>query len=148
MENAVVLAAKTDIGSQGLRAMQCLSARDMVGLRGLFAAEIVLEWPFAGRDVATHQGVEAALKALGPLAIFETFVLTITDLYEQPEAGIVIMEGQSRGSFGDGRPDYLNRYVFILTITDGLVTRWREYFNPLEGARVFGKSEERVRPAK
>ena len=134
---------KSETGAVGLRALQCLSARDMTGLRALLADEAVVEWPFAGRRMATFSGGDAAIKMFSPIQVFTSFELTITDIHELPEVGTVVLEGHSHGIFADERPDYVNRYVFILTITTGKVTRWREYFNPIEGAKAFGRPDER-----
>jgi ketosteroid isomerase-like protein len=140
-ENEMTLVAKTEPGGLAVRAIHCVSTRDMTGLRDLLADDVIVEWPFAGRDTVRHRGIDAALLAFSPLAMFETFVLKITDLHELPEEGRVIMEGQSQGTLAGGRPDYVNRYVFVLSVVEGRITRWREYFNPVEGAKVFGKPQ-------
>jgi len=134
----MTLGAQTVQGEVGLQAMAALSARDMAGLKAFLAADAALEWPFAGPKGVTLQGVEAVMRGFGPLAMLETFVLTPTDIYELPEADTVVIEAHSRGTLADGRPDYVNKYVFVLTIVDGRLARWREYFNPIEGAKVFG----------
>jgi len=137
------LAAETEIGAIGLQAMKYLSARDMAGLRGLLADGAIVEWPFAGRKIVTFTGGDTAIKMFSPIYVFESFELTVTDLHEVPQHGTVIMQGHSHGVFGDTRPDYRNRYVFILGISDGKITRWREYFNPIEGGKAFGRADER-----
>jgi ketosteroid isomerase-like protein len=143
METMMSLTTKSETGAIGLRALQCLSARDMAGLRALLADDTVVEWPFAGRKIATFHGGDTAIKMFSPIQVFASFELNITDIHELPEAGTVVLEGHSHGSFGDGRPDYVNRYVFILRIAGGKVTRWREYFNPIEGGKAFGRPDER-----
>jgi len=135
--------AKTEYGATGLRAMNALSARDMAGLRALLADDAVLEWPFAGREVVAYRGGDTAIKMFSPINVFEIFSLTVTDIHEPADSGIVILEAHSHGIFADTRPDYHNRYVFILSIADGKITRWREYFNPVEGAKTFGRADSR-----
>jgi len=138
----MTLVAKTAHGAIGLRALQCLSGRDMAGLRALLADDAIVEWPFAGRKIARFHGGDTAIKMFSPINIFESFNLEITDLHEMPETGTVILEGQSHGIFADSQPDYVNRYVFIFTIQAEKITRWREYFNPIEGAKAFGRVDE------
>jgi len=130
----------TEHGAVGLRAIQSLSARDMSGLRARLADDAVVEWPFAGRNTATYRGGDTAIKIFSALNIFESFSLEITDIHELPDGATVILEGQSHGIFAESRPDYVNKYVFIFTIHGGKITRWREYFNPIEGAKTFGQS--------
>jgi ketosteroid isomerase-like protein len=33
---------------------------------------------------------------------------------------------------------YQNRYIILFAVTDGKITLWREYFNPVVAARTFG----------
>jgi ketosteroid isomerase-like protein len=143
MEMVMSLTTKSEIGAIGLRALQCLSARDMAGLRALLANDAVVEWPFAGRKIVTFHGGDTAIKMFSPIQVFAKFDLIITDIHELPEAGTVVLEAHSHGIFADGRPDYVNRYVFILSVAGGRVTRWREYFNPIEGGKAFGRPDER-----
>jgi ketosteroid isomerase-like protein len=142
-ESSMTLVAETGHGATALRAMQCLSARDMAGLREILADDIVVEWPFAGRDILTYHGGETAIQMFSPINIFESFQLSITDIHELPAGDTVILQGHSHGVFADSRPDYVNRYVFILTIAQGKITRWREYFNPIEGGKTFGRADQR-----
>ncbi len=136
--------AQTETGRIGLQAMAALSARDMEDLRALFAPDGAVEWPFAGASGMMIQGVDAIMRAFSPLAMFAAFVFTVTALYEMPDRDVVVIEGHSRGTLTDGRADYVNRDVFVLTIVGRQITNWREYFNPIEGGRVFGKVNSRA----
>jgi ketosteroid isomerase-like protein len=52
-------------------------------------------------------------------------------VYRDPEASVVILEYEVHGeSVQTGRP-YNNRFVSIVTIGDGKVTRWRDYLDPV-----------------
>jgi len=54
---------------------------------------------------------------------------------------VVIVEGRSRGTYRSGRPDYVNHYLFVLSFRNGKLTRWREFFNPLEAMKQnYGKA--------
>ena len=52
-------------------------------------------------------------------------------VYRDLEASVVILEYEVHGeSVQTGRP-YNNRFVSIVTIGDGKVTRWRDYLDPV-----------------
>jgi len=52
-------------------------------------------------------------------------------VYRDPAASVVVLEYEVHGeSVQTGRP-YDNRFVSIVTIRDGKVTRWRDYLDPV-----------------
>ncbi len=52
-------------------------------------------------------------------------------IYRDPEASVVVLEYEVHGeSVQTGRP-YDNRFVSIVTIKDGKVTRWRDFLDPV-----------------
>ena len=52
-------------------------------------------------------------------------------VYRDPTASVVVLEYAVHGeSVHTGRP-YDNRFVSIVTIGDGKVTRWRDYLDPV-----------------
>jgi ketosteroid isomerase-like protein len=58
------------------------------------------------------------------------FSLTPTDFYPSPESNSIVIEAISSGTLVRGGR-YSNQYVFIFTFTEGKISLWREYFNPL-----------------
>jgi ketosteroid isomerase-like protein len=68
----------------------------------------------------------------------ETFVLhRCFDLavHHDRESGVVVLEYASEGHVVATRAAYANRYISVLTIVDRMVTRWRDYLDPIA---VFG----------
>jgi len=52
-------------------------------------------------------------------------------VYRDPVASVVVLEYEVHGeSVQTGKP-YDNRFVSIVTISDGKVTRWRDYLDPV-----------------
>ena len=52
-------------------------------------------------------------------------------VYRDPTASVAVLEYEVHGeSVQTGRP-YDNRFVSIVTIRDGKVTRWRDYLDPV-----------------
>ena len=52
-------------------------------------------------------------------------------VYRDRSASVVVLEYEVHGeSVQTGRP-YDNRFVSIVTITDGKVTQWRDYLDPV-----------------
>jgi len=52
-------------------------------------------------------------------------------VYRDPAASVVVLEYEVHGeAVQTGRP-YNNRFVSIVTIGDGKVTRWRDYLDPV-----------------
>lgn len=63
----------------------------------------------------------------------------IEDIHEVPGERIVYAEATSNNVMLDGSP-YRNRYIFRFDITeDGRIERVREYYNPVNTSRAFGR---------
>jgi uncharacterized protein len=106
-----------------------------------WAPDVVIEQPFAaggpsrveGRDtfLALTEGSRAALpvrfEEMREVVIHET-----TDpnriIVEYELAGVVLTTGKRESS----------RFIAVMEVRDGLVTRWREYQNTLAIARALG----------
>ncbi|AEI81825.1 hypothetical protein CNE_BB1p04010 (plasmid) [Cupriavidus necator N-1] len=127
----------TDTGSLpsevAIHALKLLAARDFEGLRALLAPDVTLDWPFhqSGSPVRI-EGADSLMDAVRIIKVFQDLEIRILEFNEQKDGGTSIIEARSRGTYADGRPDYTNHYIFILKIVNGKVTRWREFYNPLE----------------
>ena len=118
--------------------------RDFAALRAICDPDVVLEFPFHPNGPATFHGVDALIGQFGVLAAFETLEVVPVEVFDTG-GDVVIVEGRSRGTYRSGRPDYLNHYLFVLSFRNGKLTRWREFFNPIEAMKQnYGKA----RPAK
>ncbi len=132
----IPLTAVSQAGRTALAALDCLSRRDYPALRRHLAENVVVEWPFGGPETVVYAGTDSFMKVLRLLDVFRTFALTATSILETAE--IAVIEAESHG-VRDGAPDYRNKYVFLFTVSDAGIVRWREYFNPITGGQAFGR---------
>ncbi|WP_281783671.1 nuclear transport factor 2 family protein [Sinimarinibacterium flocculans] len=97
----------------------------------LLADDIVMELPFHPAGALRLEGRDAVLKALASLgALFRRFRLNAHEIRVCGAQQTVIVEATGFGlAAGDGAV-YQNRYVFLFTLRDDRVCRWREYLNP------------------
>lgn len=51
--------------------------------------------------------------------------------YWDPDASVVVLEYEVHGHSVHGGHDYDNRFASIITFTDGKVTHWRDYLDPI-----------------
>ncbi len=121
-------------GRLALKAALMQGERDFEGLRALSAPDVVLEFPFHPNGPEEHHGVDAFISTISVLKVFETFTIWAEAVYDNGGDEILI-EGRSRGTYRSGRPPYENHYIFALTFKDGKLTRWREFFNPVEAMK-------------
>ena len=52
-------------------------------------------------------------------------------VYRDPAASVAVLEYEVHGTSVQTGNRYDNRFVSIVTITDGKVTRWRDYLDPV-----------------
>lgn len=52
-------------------------------------------------------------------------------VYRDPEASVVVLEYEVHGESVQTRRPCDNRFVSIITIQDGKITRWRDYLEPV-----------------
>jgi len=123
-----------------LKALDALGARDFDTLRTLLSPDVRLEWPYhpSGEPVVI-EGAGALIEATRVVEVFKSLDIRVIDVVEQANAGRTIVEARSEGTYANGRPSYQNHYVFMLTVNDGKITEWREFYNPLEVMKVTAR---------
>ena len=122
-----------------VRAVTYQGDRDFEALRAISAPDAVLEFPYHPNGPQVHQGAEAMIREFSVINVFQTFKIEVVDVFDTG-GEVVVVEGRSRGTYKSGRPDYTNHYLFVLSFRDGKLTRWREFFNPLEAMKQnYGK---------
>lgn len=103
------------------------------GVAELLDERVQMEMPFAPKGTpATVAGKASVLEALSFIPQhFSRFRINPHECYECKARSTVILECTSIGIYkSPGAPAYQNRYVMLFTFENGLVTRWREFFNP------------------
>lgn len=130
----------TSVSSQiAVKALNLLAARDFDGLRAMLSADIKMDWPYheSGSPVVI-EGADAFMNAVRVIKVFQVLAIKLVDVNELNGSGTTIIEARSNGTYANGRPSYTNHYIFILTVVDGKITVWREFYNPLEVMKVIG----------
>lgn len=111
-------------------AIRAVGELDIDGARRWLADDLVLELPFrGGGHPTTLMGADAhAFMALLP-RIFERMDFTTVEVHGPTPSGVIAAEYSSDGLTKAGKP-YPNSYAAFFEVSDGTITRWREYFNP------------------
>lgn len=108
--------------------------RDFDSLRTISHPDVELDFPYWPTGAKQFVGVDAMIDQMSVIRVFQTFKIDIVDIFDTG-ADTVIVEGRSHGTYKSGRPDYRNHYLFALSFREGRLTRWREFFNPLEAMK-------------
>lgn len=128
-----------------VQALNLLSARDFDGLRAILSPNVRLDWPYhySGSPVVI-EGADAFMDAVRVIKVFQELEIVLVDVNELNQTGTTIIEARSRGTYSTDRPNYTNHYIFVLTVVDGKVTVWREFYNPLEVIKANAKPEKKA----
>lgn len=122
------------------RAMDLLLAHDMAGFAGLWAVDGTMEFPFA--PAGSPQRLE------GRAAVAE-YLRDYTDMadvqaipgrtvHQTVDPDVVVVEFAVDGAaVRTGRP-YRMRYICVITVRDGEIAGYRDYWNPLAAAELLG----------
>lgn len=108
--------------------------RDFVSLKAASQPDVVLDFPYWPTGPQTFTGVDMMIKQFSVINVFQTFKIDVIEVFDTG-GDTVIVEGRSVGTYKSGRPDYTNHYLFVLSFRDGKLSRWREFFNPLEAMK-------------
>jgi uncharacterized protein len=109
--------------------------RDIPAMAALLADDVVFEMPFADPP-AELRGRQAMVDTLTSFlapgsGFYSEFTFHDIAVYPLKEQGCFFAEYRSAGTVAGTGHAYRQRYAAYLEVHDGLVTIWREYFNPL-----------------
>jgi uncharacterized protein len=110
-------------------------------LLGLFADDVVFEFPYAPdglpRRLDGTAALAAHLEALGPLLSFGPMELGNV----HTDGATVIFEFSCSGEgVATGAP-YNQAYISVVALRDGRIARYRDYWNPLVVLTALGGTE-------
>lgn len=108
--------------------------RDFASLHAMSADDAVLDFPYHPKGPRVYHGRDEMIRKFRVIEIFDTFRFDVVQVFET-DGEEVIAEARSCGTYADGRAPYKNHYIFVLQFADGKLTRWREFFNPLEAMK-------------
>lgn len=112
---------------------QRMSARDFDGVSALLSDDVefdlafgpeMLEMPVRGRDAMNA----LVTNVIG--SMFNPFRLELTATYPGADGITLVAEYTSDGVVAHNSRPYVNQYVGIFRIENGLITFWREFHNP------------------
>jgi len=116
-----------------LRTMDANGMRDLDAIMAFWSDDIHYEIPYAPAGVETvMDGKEAAGAMMKwTQGQFRDIRQTITGMFYDPDQNVVTVEAlMSRIIHKTGKL-YENRYIFVITLRDGLIVRFHEYLNPI-----------------
>lgn len=123
---------------RGALGQRLAPADDMLGL---FAEDVIFEFPFAPEGLPQRLNSRAALAGhmakLGPLISFGAFVLK--SVYPSDET--VTFEFSCTGQGQQTGKPYDQDYVSVVTLGDGRITHYRDYWNPLVVLSALGGAD-------
>jgi ketosteroid isomerase-like protein len=110
-------------------ASQRLQDGDIDGFLGLCADDVLFEFPFsppqAPRRLAGKETLSTHLRRRGRL--LEAPRIIGLEIYTTDHPGTIIAETTLQGATGADR-----RAIAVVTITDGRIATYRDYYNPLD----------------
>ncbi|GAB3396355.1 nuclear transport factor 2 family protein [Amycolatopsis echigonensis] len=121
-------------------ALDLLIRHDMAGFVQLFAEDAVAEFPFAAPGRPERLEGRAALADYlrdypNLLDIREVAAKTV---HQTTDPEVSIAEFELAGVAVATQKPYRLRYIVVLTVRDGLIRRYRDYWSPLAVADVLG----------
>lgn len=126
------------------RALDLLLAHDMAAFAGLWAEDGVLEFPFAPpgypRRVEGRAAVHEYLRAYPDLLDVREVTDKVVHRAVDPELAVVEFE-VAGFVVATGRP-YRLRYIAVITVRDGAIRHYRDYWSPSAAAEAMGGAEQ------
>jgi len=120
----------------GKLAQAGVEANDTGALLDLCADDVVFEFPFAppGRPtrVEGKPALGEYLKAVSGRTRMEG--VSNLEIHETVKPEVAIIEMTMTGTVRATGAPYEQSYVVVLTVRDGLIARYRDYWNPLKAA--------------
>lgn len=125
-------------------ALELLLAKDMAAFAGLWAESGAVEFPFAPpgypRRVEGRAAIHEYLRGYPDLLDVREIAERVVHRTVDPE--VVVAEFEAVGVVvATGQP-YRLRYIAVVTVRDGEIRHYRDYWNPLAAAEAMGGSEE------
>ncbi|MFL6140966.1 MAG: nuclear transport factor 2 family protein [Labedaea sp.] len=114
--------------------------RDVDGIAGLLAEDVVIENPFAPADLPGRiEGRETfrahlAQRLRTTAVVFDRFDQVVVHQTVDPE--VIVIEFELHGRVPAGDHAFSRQYIQVVRVAGGKVVHWRDYFNPLGLAQL------------
>jgi hypothetical protein len=111
-------------------------------LLSMLTDDILFEFPFALPGGVTHlEGKAALADHLGQItSLISLESMTLENTLIDTHATQAMLEMSCRGVSNMTGNRYDQHYVCVLTLRDGLICRWRDYWDPIVVVRAMGGS--------
>jgi uncharacterized protein len=120
------------------QALHAIQSGNVQAYLNLCADDVVFEFPFAppGRPgkVEGKQALGEYLTAIPSRVQFEK--LSNLEAHQTVNPGVAIFEMTAAGRVKDTGEPYEMSYVVVLTVRDGRITHYRDYWNPLKALQA------------
>ncbi|MDR7277101.1 nuclear transport factor 2 family protein [Catenuloplanes atrovinosus] len=115
------------------RATDALLAHDMAAFTALYADDAVMEFPFAPPGRPQRLDGRAAVEAYLDGYTDWLDIQRIHDVvvHETADPRVIVAELAASGRVVATGAPYTARYVAVLTIVDGRIRHYRDYWNPM-----------------
>jgi ketosteroid isomerase-like protein len=125
-------------------ALDLLLKHDMAGFAGLWAEDGVVEFPFAAAGYPPRvEGRDAIREYLrGYPDLLDVRAVTAKTVHETTAPGVVVAEFTVAGVVVASRKPYELSYVAVITVEDGRIRHYRDYWSPLAAAGLLGGVEQ------
>ncbi|MCT2590390.1 nuclear transport factor 2 family protein [Streptomyces sp. N2-109] len=123
--------------------LDLLLAKDFDGWVGLWADEGVIEFPFAPPGAPRRLEGRAAIAAY-MTAYPEHIDLTgfpHVEVHRTTDPDVIVVEMRSEGVSVQTGAAFEMPYVAIVTVRDGLIRHYRDYWNPLVALDIAGGTD-------
>lgn len=125
-------------------ALELLLAKDMAAFAGLWAEDGILEFPFAAPGYPPRLDGRAAVADYlrGYPDVLDVREIPAKMLHQTDDPDVVIAEFEAAGIVvATGQP-YTMRYIAVITVRDGEIARYRDYWSPLAATEAMGGAEQ------
>ena len=117
-----------------------LLAKDMAAYVGLWAADGVMEFPFAPPGYPARLDGRAALDDYlrGYPDLFDVREIPAQTVHETSDPEVVVGEFEAAGLVVATGLPYRMRYVAVITARGGEIVHYRDYWSPVAAAEAMG----------
>ena len=121
-------------------ALDLLLKHDMTGFAGLWAEDGVLEFPFAGPGYPKRvEGRDAIREYLRDYPnLLDIREIAAKTVHETADPAVVVVEFTVAGVVVATQKPYELSYIAVITVQDGLIRTYRDYWSPSAAAEVLG----------
>lgn len=115
------------------RGTACLLAKDMAGFIGLYAPDATVVFPFAppGRPRRLCGRAEIHAYLIDYPQVLDLRSIASTTVHRTDDPEVIIAEFTAEGRIVRTGKPYVAHYIAVLTVRNGQIAHYRDYWNPL-----------------